>query len=438
MNKTVENLKVHFIGVGGSGTSVLCKYLLNKNFMVSGSDKIENQTVRNLIDLGLKFYQGHNHNAVENADVIVYSSAISSVNPELVLARHLKKAIYRRSELLEIILKLHKNSIGISGTHGKTTSSFMLSEILKVAKIDCNRFIGGEYKVCEFKNSNVAVAEVCEFDRNIDFITVDCPVCLNVDLDHLDTYGSLEKLTDTFINFLNRGKVKFINLDDKILKTINANAVTFSIDSDSDFRAVEVLEEDGYYSFKVLERGFISPRIYLGVSGLHNVYNALSAIAVARTVFGVQYSYIINALCNYLGAKRRFEDIGIFHGKKVVCDYAHHPTELKASITSAKQVFKNDCLLVFQPHTYSRTKNLISEFKTALKGENLVLFKEYPSREEYDYLGSSERLAKEINSIYVDNFSDLVKVIDDSSAKTVLVLGAGDIYDIFLKEIKNG
>lgn len=439
MNKKLQNLSVHFIGVGGAGMSVLCKYLLSKNFLVSGSDKVESQTVRELISIGLTFYQGHNHNAVDNADVIIYTSAISEENPELVRARYLKKTILKRSELLNLILKTHKSSIGISGSHGKTTASFMLNEILLTAGVTNNSFIGGEYKVNDYDDSKVALAEVCEFDRNIDLISVDYPVCLNIDSDHLDTYGTLDNLDNAFKSFLNKGKISFINFDDNRLCLLkHKNAITFSINAESDYKAVEILEENGYYSFKVSESCVVSNRIYLGVLGYHNIYNALSAIAVARKVFNIEYGCIINALCSFTGAKRRFERVGNFKGKTIFCDYAHHPTEIKATLVASKKVFNNDYLVVFQPHTYSRTKNLFEEFKLALQGENLVIYKEYPSREIYDYLGSAKRLADGVNSPLVEDFDSLIEIIDNTKKKNILVLGAGDIYDLVIDAIKNG
>ncbi len=439
MNKKLKNLTVHFIGVGGAGMSVLCKYLLCKNFSVSGSDKIESQTVRDLISLGLKFYQGHNHNAVDCADVVIYTSAISEENPELVRARYLKKSILKRSELLSLILKIHAISIGISGSHGKTTASFMLSEILQTAGVLNNSFIGGEYKVNDYNDSKIALAEVCEFDRNIDLLSVDYPICLNIDCDHLDTYGNLDNLEKAFNSFLNKGKIPFINADDNRLSLLKLkNAVTFSINDESDYKAVEIIEEKGYYSFKVIEKGGTSNRIYLGVLGYHNIYNALSAISVARKIFNIDYGCIINALCSFTGAKRRFELVGSYNGKTITCDYAHHPTEITATLRTAKSVFNSDYFVIFQPHTYSRTKNLFEEFKLALKGEKVVIYKEYPSREEYDYLGSAERLADGVSGLYIDNFDNLLKFIDNSKEKNLLVLGAGDIYHLISNAIKNG
>ena len=224
MGKNIKNLTAHFIGVGGAGMSVLCAFLLSKNFIVSGSDLKRTDIICELEKKGLKFYLGHNKENVYDKDVIVYSSAINESNEELEFSKRLNKAIYSRAELLKIVVDCYKNSVGISGSHGKTTATSMLCNVLNynnlnptclIGGVDCN--LGGYL----FGNSNVLVCEICEFNRNVKDITTKYSVCLNVDNDHLDTYGCIDELKFEFFKYLERGKFKFINLDDKYLKEFN-------------------------------------------------------------------------------------------------------------------------------------------------------------------------------------------------------------------------
>lgn len=443
MNKNSKNLSIYLIGVGGAGMSALCGYLIKKGFVVFGSDKVYTQTIKNLEGNGLVFYQGHSGCNVDGVDIVVYSSAISEENPELVRARFLKKAIYKRSEILNLILNSHRRSIGISGSHGKTTTTAMITEILNFSGVKFTSFIGGEYPLNDLfdfdKTPKFAISEICEYDRNIDDITVDYPVCLNADNDHLDTYGSVENLIETFKNFLSRGKVCFYNADDKNLLALKLkNAVTFGVNFDADFKAVNLISNGGYYTFNVLENNEISDEITLSVAGIYNVYNALLAISICRKIFKIEYCDIIKGLKAFNGVKRRMEFLGEYHGKKFYGDYAHHPTEIKSVLTSFKDMFGNDFSVIFQPHTYSRTKLLFGDFISAFCNQNVLIYKEYPSREVYDYFGSAERLANAVKCPYLENANEVIENIKNSDKGAILILGAGDLYEIVLSKLKNG
>ncbi|MBO7215058.1 MAG: hypothetical protein J6V66_06145, partial [Clostridia bacterium] len=316
----------------------------------------------------------------------------------------------------------------------------MLSKVLIDNKIFANCFIGGNYPLKNFESKNgVAIAEVCEFNKNIGDIKTDFSIFLKVDNDHLYIYGSLDNLKGYFFDYLDRSKLKFLNADDKILSLYKSdNIISFSIDATSDYKADNLVENNGRYSFDVFERGIFKTRLTLGVLGKHNVYNALSVISISREVFKLDYDKIIKPLCDFSGVERRFQNIGELLDKQIICDYAHHPTELGYTIKTAKELLENDYLIVFQPHTYSRTKLLFNDFIRVLKGENLVIYKEYPSREEYSFEGSSLRLAGELGCEYIDNFESLKEKIGKATVKTVLIIGAGDLYDKVLGEIKNG
>lgn len=443
MSNINKNLSVHFIGVGGSGMSALCKYLLAKNMSVSGSDLVKSESVDNLISLGLKFYQGHEHNAVEFSDVIVYSSAISIDNKELVSARSLNKAIYSRAELLSLVLSAHKRSIGVSGSHGKTTTASLLNFVLVNAGIKVNSFIGGEDKFSnEYSFSNksaVAVSEVCEFSKNISCVSCDYAVCLNIDNDHLDCYGTIENLSREFYSFLVRAKKKFINRDDGYLKSFKLkNSVTFGIEEKCDYRAVNLVDKGGCYCFDVEFKGEYLLSVDLKIPGRVNVYNALAVISILKTLFKIENHVIESSISNYMGVKRRFEYVGCIHGKRIICDYAHHPTEISALISTVKSIYNNDYLLVFEPHTYSRTKLLFNAFINVFEKEYVVLYKEFPSRESYDYKGSSKALHLGIkNSKYCENFDNLLEIIKNTNKANVIVIGAGELYEKFSR-IKNG
>ena len=439
MNEFNEKLRVHFIGVGGAGTSLLCRFLLSKNFYVSGSDVCKSKVVEDLISLGLEFNNNHDASVIDNVDVVVYGNAIKEDNVELSRARFLSKAIYKRSELLDLIIKSHKKSIGVSGTHGKTTSTSMLTKILIDNGVNLTSMIGGESlntKSFTYSGKNdVIVSEVCEYEKSIRDISVLYPVCLNVDNDHLDSYGNIFNLKEEFYNFLSRGKIKFINADDYYLKKYKGKrTVTFGIKNDCDYRAVNLTSNNGKYSFYLKVKGSIKCKVILQVYGIHNVYNALSAIAVANKVFGIDFDNISRSLLGFIGVKRRFETIKTNSNKNVICDYAHHPTEIVETLRVMKELFGNDYAVVFQPHTYSRTKLLFDDFVCAFENEETIIFKEYPARERYDKTASAYRLCRCIkNSKYVADVNRLVDYIKKLKVNNVIVLGAGDLYD----KIKN-
>ncbi len=438
MNKRNKGIKVHFIGVGGAGVSVLARLLLSKNFTVSGSDIAFTKTVEDLTTMGLKFNLGHDASAVENVDVVVYSSAISLDNVELLKAKQLKKATFTRAEFLSLILTCYKKTVGISGSHGKTTATSMLANMLKYANKQITALIGGSdinLGSFVFSPSNYAlITEVCEFAKNIKEVTTSVAVCLNIDNDHLDSYGSFGELKKEFYSYLSRAKFKVLCADDKELSNYKGkNVITYGAQKKADYFATNVKSNGGKYSFDLYYKDKYINRFDLSVYGIHNVYNALSCIAVANSYFKLSFEDIYKGLLTFKGVMRRFEEYNLFD-KKIIFDYAHHPTEIEKSILAVKEFVDGDFLTVFQPHTYSRTKLLFNDFVKVLSGNNIIIYKEYPAREVYDELGSSKRLSENVkNSIYFDDINLLLEYIKDSKYANVLVLGAGDLYD----KIKN-
>ena len=440
MINSKRRLSVHFIGVGGAGMSTLCNLLLDKGFEVSGSDIHKSKIVDNLIKKGLTFYNVHNENNVTSNDIIVYSSAIKKDNAELQKAKELNKAVYSRAELLSVIINSYKKSIGVAGSHGKTTVSCMIANVLKYSSVDFTALLGGEDMtlgnyVYSTKNK-VLLSEICEYDKNISKLSPNFAVLLNIDNDHLDSYGSLENLKTEFFSYLNRAKRKVINLDDKLSSLYNGkNVISYGIKNNADYIAKNLVSNGGKYSFDLFYKQKFVKTFTLNVYGYHNVYNALATISVCHEYFGLDFSVIYNGILSFSGVLRRFEEVKKIYNKTIILDYAHHPTEINKAIETANEVFNNNnYLLVFQPHTYSRTILLFNDFVKVLSNARAIIYKEYPAREEYIEKGSSKRLSKSIkNSIYACDFETLLSLIKKSKKKNVLILGAGDLYD----KIKN-
>lgn len=437
MNK--NSLKVYMIGVLGAGMCPLAKLLLIKGFNVSGSDIKANNNLEELKKLGLNFYSSHQKENVKDSDIVIYSSAIDKLNPELVEAYKLNKAVYSRAQVLQVIINCYKKSIGISGTHGKTTTSSMLTNLMANYNISCTSIIGGfDNKFGDIRYSKELkniVVEVCEFDKNIYKISTNISVCLNIDNDHLNSYADFDELKSAFYSFLDRAKYKFVNVDDESLKNYHSKNVTyFGIKNNCEFMAKNLTSNGGKYSFDLYEKGVFIKRISLNIYGLHNVYNALAVISVLRKIYKIDFRFLDEYISEFSGVKGRFEHICNYKNKQIYCDYAHHPTEIRALVKTLKERFNNDYLLIFQPHTYSRTKMLINDFILAFKGEKVIVYKEYKAREEFDYLGSSSYLAEKLNAVYIDDISKLISKINRSKKNNVIIIGAGDLKEEILKK----
>ena len=431
-----NNSKIHFIGIGGANMSALATYCKNVGMVVSGSDILDGQTVKNLQNDGITVFIGHDRKNAHGADIIVYNSAISEDNPEYQFALDHQKPLLKRSELLSLIEKKHNFSIAVSGCHGKTTATSMLAHIFIKANKHPTCFIGGEDKT--FGNfvmgDGVFITEACEFKKNFLTLSPDIAVVLNIDNDHLDCYGNMEQLKKAYKKFCSN-KISVINADDKNAVSISgACSITYGITEPATFRAKNIVEEKGL-KFSLYVNGVYKSIIRLKVSGKHNVYNALAAIACAME-YGISLGIIKRALSSFTGVYRRQEILGEINGCIIEADYAHHPKEIQS-------VANQDDLVVFQPHTYSRTKILISDFTLALKNNQTIILPTYPAREEYDVEGSGYALYQSLQSVgadstYADNNEMLFKTLDSKTKhyKRILFLGAGDIYFIAKKYAK--
>lgn len=432
-------LCVHFIGIGGVSLSSLAKYLLHLGFTVRGSDVVKSTYTDQLERLGVKVFFGHDAANVGDAQVVVYSDAIKSDNPELVKAYEDGLFVMTRAQLLKCVAENFKTVVGVGGCHGKTTVTCMLAHIFKAAKRGFALHVGGE----DYELSNSAVfgdeillTEVCEYKKNLLELRCDVAACLSADADHLDCYEGYDELKKTYDEYIKLANKAIINGDDRYLRRYAASSVVrYGEGKDCDYRIEELHSSGGKYSFSVLVRGEKAFSVKLAVYGKHNAYNALAASAIALEL-GVPPKYVKRGLTEFKGVKRRFEVIGEINGATVVVDYAHHPREISAALATAREAASGDLTVVFQPHTYSRTLFLKDEFVSVLSQvENLALYSTFSAREEYVAGGSAFDLYRDMGEkgAYYDDFDRLIADLKKSLAKggLLLVLGAGDLEGKF-------
>lgn len=439
--KLTDYISVHFIGIGGVSMSALAKYCLSQGYIVSGSDRTPSPETEELKKLGATVFYGHSAKNVNGAGLAVYTSALSEDNPELVAAKKKGIPVIKRSFLLGNILKKYKKSIAVSGSHGKTTVTAMLTDIFVKNESDPAAFIGGDYPpVGNFRlgSGDVAVAEACEYKKNFLDIKPYAAVVLNIDDDHKDSFNGEADEIAAFSSFIGNS-LAVINADDKnAAKLFNSATVNFGIDSPASYTARRLSEEKGFYSFDLYAFGKKRGEIKLKIRGKHNVYNALAAFAAAD-IFGVPFATIKSSLEDFGGVKRRNEFLGKIRGSACFADYAHHPSEISALLDSYKD---ERVTVVFQPHTYSRTKYLKEEFVKALSAaEKAVIYKTYPARENYDEAGDGKRIYEGLRkekgedfAFYADSpdslFKELYAITADSPDNVLLFVGAGDIYSV--------
>ncbi len=441
MINSLQGMKVYFIGIGGIGMSSLALYLKRQNFIVLGSDKNKSKQTKLLEDNNIKVNYVQNIDDVKSSDIVVYSSAISNADVEFKMANSLNKPIYKRSQLLNLILSSFNKSVGISGSHGKTTITAMISNILYTANKSFTAFIGGvDNKFSNFYsdgNKSLVISEVCEFKKSIYDVNVDIAICSNVDNDHLDSYGDIINIKNAFYDYLDRSQYRIICNDDKYLKDYKkVNTITYGIKNQSDIMAKNITELLGKYSFNLVVKGNDLGRVNLNVFGKYSVYNALCAVSACYLI-GISSSDVLKGLASFNGVERRFEYVGKLFNKNIIVDYAHHPTEIKSTLKTAKQVFSNDLRIIFEPHTYSRTKILFYDFVNVFEKEKVAFYKTFSAREDYVYDGSSEKLAISIDKKYLENFSELIEYIKKTNENNVLILGAGELYGKIISQIKN-
>ena len=431
---------VHFIGIGGISMSGLAEILMKEGFTVSGSDNKESSLTDHLTDKGAVIFYGQKaSNIIDGINVVVYTAAIHENNEEFMEAKRQGLPMLSRAELLGQLMTNYDTPIAVSGTHGKTTTTSILSHIFLAGDMDPTISVGGILKAIHGNirvgSSGLFVTEACEYTNSFLHFFPKISVILNIDADHLDFFKDLDDIRHSFRLFaelLPEDGTLVINGDIENLSYITdglaCRVVTFGREASLDYSASDIqYDEQGNASFDLIRHGIPSGHVTLSVGGEHNVYNALSAIAVAD-LLGVSAETIQEGLLSFHGTDRRFEYKGEFNGITVIDDYAHHPTEIEATLKSAAHYPHRELWCIFQPHTYTRTKALFDEFAQALSHtDHLILADIYAARET-DTLGiSSEQLARAAASygcdaIYLPSFA---RILSMSLTKTGITVNQG-------------
>jgi UDP-N-acetylmuramate--alanine ligase len=450
----------------------LAQILHNKGYYLSGSDNNETETLAAVRAMEIPVYMGQRAENIEGADAIVYTAAIMNDNPELIAAKSSGKPVLERSEMLGYITSLYDNAICVAGTHGKTTTCSMITSILVCAGLDISAFIGGKLPLIGgsglLGNSEIFVCEACEFNDTFLHLEPDTAVILNIDNDHLDYFGNMENLIGSFGKFsaLTRDKI-FINGDDEkarqTIHKLNTTIITFGEQKVNTFFADFINSLSKGYSFvlfynKTSENIPLNDKnsknepemlgeIKLNVPGKHNIYNALAAAAVCFDL-GVPFEHIKKGLETFTGAGRRFEIIGEWNGAVIVDDYAHHPTEVAATLRAAKDMQYERVIAIFQPFTFSRTKMLLDDFAEALQIADIAVLTDIMgSREKNEYgIYTSDLATVTPNSVFFEqdktipytderkekNFTDVTEYVKKiaKAGDLVITLGCGDVYKI--------
>jgi len=440
---------LHFVGIGGIGMSGMAEFLYNHGFKISGSDINKSNCTAHLSNYkSIKIYYAHNKKNIGECDLLIYSSAVNKNNDEIQEALRKKIPIMKRAELLGELIKIKDISIGISGTHGKTTTSSMLGNILYEDKKDPTLIIGGIVNKFNSNNvtgtGNIIVVEADEFDKSFLNLYPTYSIINNLDMEHLDSYTDLDDLLNSFTNFANSipfyGKVA-LNVDSlnirKIYDKIKKPKITFGIKENADLMAERISYKGKYSKFIVnFKNENEKCEINLSCPGEHNVYNALAAITIAKEL-NISNNSIITGLNNYSGVKRRFE-IKDSNKLMLIDDYAHHPIEVQETIKATKNGWDRRIISVFQPHLYSRTKIFYKEFARALNKSDIVIITDiYPAREQPILGVTSKLIINEINdsknTFYIPNKDDIPKKISEiynEDKDIVIIMGAGNINTI--------
>ncbi|GBD92101.1 UDP-N-acetylmuramate--L-alanine ligase [bacterium BMS3Abin04] len=438
--------RIHFVGIGGIGMSGLAEIMLNQGFDVSGSDMTKSETTDRLSSLGIHVDIGHDTKNVHDVDVLVYSSAVSKDNPEVKAAMEKKIPVIKRAEMLAETMRM-KYGIGIAGTHGKTTTTSMVGLVLTEGGIDPTIIVGGKLSSlggtnARLGNGKYIVVEADEFDRTFLSLTPTIAAITTLEKEHLDTYKDLDDIKSAFVQFAN--KVPFFGfvvlcLDEPalqdIIPLINKKVITYGLTSQADIRAVDI-EQNGYESsYNVIYKGYDLGRITLNLPGVHYIKNSLVAVVIAKEL-RIKFEVIKKALESFTGVYRRFET-KYENDILVIDDYAHHPTEINATLAGIRNGWKRRLVAVFQPHLYSRTKDFYKEFGRSFLNADLFICTDiYPAREK-PIEGISGKLIADMakdyghkNVIYEPDKNKIPELLMkiEQPGDIIVTMGAGDIW----------
>jgi UDP-N-acetylmuramate--alanine ligase len=452
--------KIHFVGIGGIGMSGIAEILMDQQFKVSGSDRAVSEITERLQQLGADIYEGHDPaHVASDVDALVYSSAVTPDNPEIIEARRRKIPVIRRAEMLAEVMRL-KYGIGIAGTHGKTTTTSMVSLVLMEGNFDPTVIVGGRLGGIGGSNARLGhgdfiVVEADEYDRSFLSITPTIAVLTTLETDHLDCYRDLEDIKGAFVQFAN--KIPFYGfivlcLDEPALQEImpqlsQKKVIGYGLNPQADVQAIDIQYQNNTSLFSVVYNGQDLGRVTLPIPGKHNVQNALAAITVGLEL-GIPFEKVKRGIEKFSGVNRRWEKKGEVNGVTVYDDYAHHPTECRVTLVGAKAGWRRRTICVFQPHLYSRTRDFYEEFaKAFLSADVLIVTDVYPAREEPiqgisgELIVNAAKLFGHKNAIYVpdkkavaDTLMSVVKKDD-----IVIMMGAGDVWKLtpeILKKLK--
>ncbi len=443
--------RLHFVGIGGSGMSGIAEVLVNLGYVVTGSDRQENRATRRLRSLGVSIWSEHRRDNVLGSDAVVVSTAIFEDNPEIQAARTAGIPVVARAVMLAELMRL-KKGIAIAGTHGKTTTTSLVASVLAEGGLDPTFVIGGRLLSAEANarlgSGEFLVAEADESDASFLHLSPVISVVTNIDIDHMETYQqNFAKVKKTFVDFLQRLPfygVAVACMDDEsvreILPTVGRSTISYGFTEDADLRAVDVRQAQSAMHFTVRQSGFADIRMMLTLPGRHNVQNALAAIAVGREL-NIADDAIARALAQFKGVGRRFQSYGevaIKENVKVtlIDDYGHHPAEIKATIDAVRGGFPGRrMVLVFQPHRYSRTRDLFEDFVSVLaQADVLVLTEVYPAGEASIVAADGRALARALRvfgaePVFIENWQDIPAQLPAiaQDGDIVLTMGAGNI-----------
>ena len=433
--------RIHFIGIGGSGMCPLAEILRSEGFELSGSDMNEGETLDRIKSYGIPVYMGHAAENIKGAELVVYSAAIKETNPERKAAAEQGIPCIERSVMLGVVTRRYKRSIAVSGTHGKTTTTAMLSQILIGSGFDPSAIIGGKLPFIGGNSyvgqSDIIVCEACEYVDTFLELNPFISIILNIDADHLDYFKNLDNIKKSFKKFaeLTTGLL-VINGDDEntldAVRDVKLDKITFGFGENCDYRAVNLSADKGVHEqYDLLYKGEKLTSVKLIVPGKHNVHNSLAAAATAHYL-GATANEISENLHKFGGVHRRFEILGTPDGITVADDFAHHPTELTATLNAAMNMGFRKVWAVFQPHTFSRTAMLLDDFAEALKIPDVAVISEIlPVRETNTYnIYSRDLGAKVPNSVCLDTFEEITDYVCKNAQEgdLILTMGGGNVY----------
>lgn len=449
--------KIHFVGIGGIGMSGIAELLLNLDYEISGSDLNDSDIIQNLISKGANIATG-NHDAknVANSDVLVFSSAVRQNNPELVAARKKGIPVIRRAEMLAELLAVKETSIAVSGTHGKTSTSSMIGSVLNASHHDPTLVVGGLVQTLDTNSrlgmGDIIIVEADEFDRSFLALRPTIAVVTNIELEHTDCYENIEELQNAFIQFCN--SVPFyggviVCIDSPSIKIIVSEIyrplTTYGLSKNADYRAEKINYKNNSITYTAYAKNKKLGEIKLNVPGEHNVLNSLAAIANGMEM-DIPFDIIKQGLSEYRGVRRRFEIKGIVNDIMVIDDYAHHPTEVTATLNAAHTGWDRRIIAVFQPHLYTRTRDFYRDFaKAFLECDILIVTDIYPAREDKIEGIDGELVAKAAKDLghknvhYMPSLEDINSTLDSlvQSGDIVIGIGAGTIWRYIDKYTKH-